>query len=409
MSNSQSNKMTKAEIAALDLTDSDQLEQYFAATEPETPKKPTNATNLNISKSHALFKPKNNPESESSTIIEEGLSGSIKRKCRERQGPTNAGPKTRKVIIAAVKSNKQRDARSDKEAIEYYKNLVIEESLVKLEQAKQINVQLTQLGNLTEVIHKIGLNCSVGLTQVENITNKPRPMAISLSRCHNDPVLANIHNGYVNRISQVGQQNEKITYLMKTIGTIIDDCSSGLQLVKPTLVRSSTRSQTKKIHISHPPQKKLEKGKIETEIEIKTEVQTQTHVDYSNIEIDLPDNISSEDKETWELMKRRHRFAASEKARLENDLLKFKNKLSEKRSEDMDFSTFNISQENIENQNSTTISKPPNTSFKKFLGVNLPSAIAANPTSSQSASNSQQQPPASMKVETGCSNSTDSE
>ena len=409
MSNAQSNKMTQEDIQALDLTNQTQLEQYFAATEPETPKKPANATNLNISKSHALFKRKNNSESESSTIVEEGISGSTKRKCRERQGPTNTGSKSRKVIVAAVKTNEQRDARSDQEAIEYYKNLVIEESLIKLEQAKQINVQLLQIGNLTEVIHRIGRDCSVGITQVESVTNKPRPMAISLSRCHNDPVLANIHNSYVNRITQVDQQNKKINLLMKTLGNIVNDCSSGLQLIKPTLVRSSIRSHTKKILISHPPQKKLQKEKIETEIEIKTEVQTQTHVDYSNIEIDLPENLSSEDKETWELMKRRHRFAASEKARLENDLLKFKNKLSEKRSEDMDFSTFNISQENIENQNSTSVSKPPNTSFKKFLGVILPSAPATKPSNSRSATSSQQQLPPSMKVETGNSSSADSE
>ena len=374
----------------------------------ETPKKPINATNLNPSKSHALFNSRNNSESESSTIIEEGLSASIKRKHRERQGPTNTGPKARKVVIAVPKN--RRDSRSDEEAIQYYKDLVIEASLVKLEQQRQISAQLLQIGSLTQVLHTIGGHCSAGLNSCENIKQQPRPMAISLSRCHNDPVLANIHNGYVNRISQNDQKEKKITSLITTLGSIIHDCSAGLQLVKPTLVRSSTRSQTKKILFSHPPKKKTtnEKINIQTEVEIKTEVQTQTHVDYSNIEIDLPDNLSPDNKETWEHMKRRHRFAASEKARLENDLIKFKNKLAEKHSEEMDFTTFNISQENTEDQNNTSSSKPSNTSFKKFLGVNLSTTIS-NPTGSQSENSSQHPLPASMKVETGCSNSAESE
>ena len=375
----------------------------------ETPKKPINATNLNLSRSHALFRSKNDSESESSTVIEEGLSGSIKRK-HERQGPTNIGPKTRKIVIAAPKNNNRRDSRSDEEAIKYYKNLVIEESLVKLEQQRQINAQLVQIGNLTQVLHIIGGHCSAGLNDCQNIKQQPRPMAISLSRCHNDPVLANIHNSYVNRISQNDLKEKKITSLIQTLGAVINDCSTGLQLVKPTLVRSSTRSQTKKILISHPPQKKTitEKDNIKTEVEIKTEVQTQTHVDYSNIEIDLPDNLSLENKETWEHMKRRHQFAASEKARLEDDLIKFKIKLSEKSSEEMDFTTFNISQENAEDPNNATSSKPSNTSFKKFLGVNLSTTIS-NPTESQSDNRSQHPLPTSMKVETGCSNSAESE
>ena len=407
MSNSQQNiTIAEKELEAM-VTHINSVKHLHGSI--ETPKKTTNATNLNLSKSHALFRSRNNSETESSTVIEEGLSGSTKRKCHERQGPSNIGPKSRKVIVAATKNNKKRDSRSDTEAIEYYKNLVIEESLIKLEQQQQINRQLIQIGKITQVLHNIGGHCSAGLNECENIKQQPRPMAISLSRCHNDPTLANIHNSYVNRMSQNDQKNKKINTLMKTMGTIIQDCSSGLQIVSPTLVRSSTRSQTKKIHISHPPQKKFvnEKDNIETTVEIKTEVQTQTHVEYANIEIDLPDNLSSDDKETWEHMKRRHRFAASEKARLENDLFKFKDRLAEKRSEDIDFATFNISQENIENQNKK--GKPPNNSFRKFLGVNLSTTTIENPTGSQSDNSDQNQLPTSMKVETGCSNSAESE
>ena len=414
MSNSnEQNTLSRKELDCLKLN-LDNVRTFIAST-AETPKKSTNATDLNISRSHALFKSRNNSENESTTLIEEGISGSVKRKRRDPQGPTNAGPKTRKIVVAATKTGVPCNC-TEKQAIEYYKNLVIEESLIKLTQAKQINAQLIQIGKLSQVVSSIGDYCSSGLNQVNNIASKPRPMAISLARCHNDAVLANIHNSYVNRITQVDQQQQKIQILMHTMGNIIESCGTGLQLVKPTTVRSSTRSQTKKILITHPPQKKstitsgnvsqTSKTEVETKIEIKTEVHTE--VDYSTIEIDLPE-LSADQQETWDHMKKRHSFAASEKVRLEGNLFTFKERLAEKRSEEMDFTTFNISQENLENQNSSSISKPSNSSFKKFLGVTLPSTAPENPTQTPSETSSQRPLPTSMKVETGCSNSAESE
>ena len=418
---SQSNKLTQKQTRDLDLTKTENVQAFFAAKDSEasknvsTPKKPANATGLStFNKSHALFKAKSQVlEDESSTIVEGYVSSSVKRKRSNNngpspQGPTNVGSKTRKVI----KSPKIPDIElvDDDTTIEYYQNKVIQEKMLNVKLVREIGDKLLTITTLSSTLAKVQNQCSIGIKEASELEVKPFPYQQSLKRCNMDPEHARVHHSYMSRINKMDQQSQKITSLTNTLGLVIGSCQIGLKKIaqnggvkfdipesnesKP--IRRSTPCSTV------PASQKFAKS--------TNQVHSPDRIVNVKVEVAIPQFRPSYDEEEWLDIKNKFVSAASnaiDQTRLDDQIRKFRSK-SAKNNADLDFTTFNISQESANTQNRSsskrsaikTPEKTPGFEFVDYPDCYLELANSLPLKDSLSQSPIEQQS-SSMRVETG--------
>ena len=387
-----SNNSSQKQVRSLKLDNSlENVRAFIAATEPNnasavvdnlsTPKKSSQSTNLTslaiLNRSRALHK-NQGYESESSTIVEE-VSPSVKRKrssndSLSQQGPTNIEAKNRKVVKQTKKGSVD---RSENEEIKFYQQKVINEKMISLNQQKKINSELLKVSALTGTIASVQENCQKGLFEANSLSVKYVPQHVSLSKCNNDPDHARIHNTYMNRISKMDHDAKKIEILSRTLKAVIDNChDSLLKIVNDEFKPDCVTGSKKQVRISAPSSTALYNKKFakctskSVSFDDKNNTETTVEVE-KTIEIEIPvSKESQKDLEDWHHIKQRYLIATADKLAMDAKIEKFKKDFAGEQLEEVNFETFNLSQDSTKAQTSSS-SKKTTSRPKKILGFSF--------------------------------------
>ena len=243
---------------------------------------------------------------------------------------------------------------------------ILLESTQKVEYARDVNIKLKQSHNLLLLINDILGVCQSGLTKVYCLVPEKAKFETSMSRCKNDIEAAKVHYAYMQRIHDQDLATKKIIALNDILGAVINKCNTTNQIIKrdvvvtspPTTVRQSIPTAQVEADKKYL---KFKKVQFSTPIKPPKEVLSPSSSPIeANIEVPIPANIAATE---------RYVFANQEHAtgHLKSNLSKFKRNAANKTSNKLDFSTFNISQEDVEN--STMRPSQSSTSFVNFKMV----------------------------------------
>ena len=332
--------------------------------------------------------PISQPDDSDSEFVEQ-LSGSVKRKRSEEfiQGPTNIEAKNRK-IAGSTKKTKTCDCDA---IIDHLRETIINESTQKLELARDVNTKLEQTHKLLLLVNDILGVCQSGIAEVNSLVPGNLYFATSLSRCEYDVEAAKVHYAYMRRINDQDLLTKKNLALNNTLGSVIDKCNTTHDIIKRDVTPPSTQStqarQSKPTAKVEADKKYLKFKKVQFSTPIKPSkiaLSPSSSPIESNIEVPIPANIAATEQ---------YVFANQEHAtaHMKSNLSKFKKDSANKAGNKIDFTTFNISQEDVEN---STIR--PSRSTAPFVNFRMAVPKRSAPTTD------------SLKVETSQKNSESS-
>ena len=297
------------------------------------------------------------PNTQPATIVSQ-LSPSVKRS-QESQGPSNSGPKARKVIKASRKKKNTVPSPScdctDSKMIEFYKEQVSIEYTAKHKLELIVSSQSDVINSLSSTVQGIVNSCSLGLAENRFLSPKPVSMSESTSKYPDDPLLAQAHHNSLTRSEDQKSSTKKFKNLANTVQEIIDDANRGLQCVtqhtkefiaKPIrALKKSSPTFDKKKYLNFERQLLRRKIRFSDPVSEVKVFDVSTTIQDENIEIPIEETVEETVETTTTTTTSTVVFIKTEAP---DYLEKFKNSKIQQNKEPINFETFNISQEEIE-------------------------------------------------------------